>query len=113
MAKAKAKKNSRMIRTKASLVELIQSEQFIPYMDDVGDHRHEKVRWNIFGDCRYNLLWIVVTNIANGEQFIECIKSVVYTPMKERVHSMDDADAGLAEMHTEDMWNKYKDRLTK
>ncbi len=100
-----------MIRTQESLGELIQSEQFIPYMDDVGDPRDKNVRWNIFGDCRYNLLWIVIANVVSGEQFIECIQSILHTPMKDRVHGMDDVDASLVEMHAEDMWNKYEDRI--
>lgn len=100
-----------MIRTQESLGELIQSGEFIPYVDGVGDPRDKNVRWNIFGDCRYDLLWIVIANVASGEQFIECIKSVVHSPMKERTYGMDDADAGLSEMHAEDMWKKYEDRI--
>jgi hypothetical protein len=103
-----------MIRTKESLEELITSNEFIPYVDAAIDDRCKDVRWYIFGDMRYDLLWVVVSNVTTGEQFIECIKSIVHAPpMKERLRGIDEADAGLVETHLDNMWNKYKERLLK
>ncbi len=112
MAKAKAKKNSQMIRTKDSLSELIDSGKFISYVDKVADERCEDVHWTILGDCRYNLLWIVVSNVVSGEQAIECIPSL--SPrLGDNITEMDLNDAGLALAHSDNMWKKHKGRLTK
>lgn len=100
-----------MIRTKDSLAELIQSEEFHPYLE-ANDPRHKDIHWHVFGDCRYGLLWIVLSNLNTGEQAIECILSRVHAPpMKERVFGLDEGDAALAQTHTEYMWNKYHKKL--
>lgn len=110
MARAKAKKNFRMIRTKESLSELIQSEQFIPYVEGAIDERCKDVRWTILGDCRYDLLWIVLSNVVSGEQAIECIPSFA-SPLANHPDGLDVEDAALAEIHSSEMWDKYKDRI--
>lgn len=104
-----------MIRTKESLAELIQSKEFIPYIDDAEDPRDKKVHWSIFGDCRYDLLWLVATNVSTGEQAIECVPSRVQisTPMKDRGDHILPLDAVLVNEHSDYMWKKYEDRLTK
>lgn len=110
MAKAKVKVNyNLMIRTKASLAELMDSNECHAYLEV---EEKDNIAWHIFGDCRHNFLWIVLSNVFTGEQFIECIPSKVHTPpMKMRDIELDSQDALQCEVHSKYMWDKYKDRL--
>ena len=100
-----------MIRTKKSLAELINSDEFILCVDARIDDRCKDICWTILGDRRYNLLWIVIANVATGEQFIHCIPSFT-SPLANSPYGLDSKEAAKAHMHSEYMWNKYKDRLT-
>lgn len=98
-----------MIRTQASLAELMDSNEYHSYLEV---EEHDKRVWHIFGDYRHNLLWLVISNVSTGEQFIECILSKVdEPPMKLRDAGLDDRDAQQCQAHSLYMWDKYQDKL--
>lgn len=94
-----------MIRTKESLTELLKSPQCFLYVETADTPKSPRVVWHIYGDGRYNLLWIVLSNIKNGRQWVECIKPQWPIPLTE---NLDKENATLIQDHARYMWEKYK-----
>lgn len=92
-----------MIRSEESLAELIKSGDFFPYADSVADDRYPDILWTVLNDNRYDLLWVVLTHTPTQTRFIECLSS----------KDTPEADISIAALHINNMWNKYKDRLSK
>jgi hypothetical protein len=97
-----------MIRTKESLAEFLDTEEFYPYVEieEEGD-----VVWHVFGDYHHNFLWIVLTNTKSGEQAVEVVPSPCPEPMKLRSSGLDPRDALVVQEHGQDMWTRNKDKM--
>ena len=101
-----------MIRTEEDLNELLESKQFYPYVEQAGNDAHPDARWDVLGDVRNDLLWLVLTNIKTGKKAIECIQSpVVSPPMIDRMFGIDVSDNSAASHHSGEMWDRCKKEL--
>lgn len=110
-AKVRERKNSPLIRSEESLLELVSSNEFDIYVDLIEDDDYENVRWSVLGDHRNNLIWIVL-DVGNEDepQVVECIKSRALLPLNQ-LEAIDLNDAQAVLMHVVEMRARHKDKL--
>ena len=99
-----------MIRTEASLQELLDSEDYHAYVE-ARDPRNPLAQWEIIGDWRHEFFWIVLTN----KKAITCRPrwgGPDYDfPMEHQPDGLAEKDAVQAETMAQDMWNQYQKEL--
>lgn len=84
----------------------------IPYVVNAEDIHNSRVCWNVTGLIDTNQLVINVCNKETGVTFEEVIDAaVLYPPMCDRIFGIDARDQHKCAVHSDMMWEKYKDQL--
>lgn len=84
----------------------------ISYVVDAEDIHDSRVCWSVTGLIDTNQLVINVRNKKTGVTFEEVIDAaVLHPPMCDRIFGIDASDQHKCAVHSDMMWEKYKDQL--
>lgn len=100
-----------MIKTQESFEELIASGESMSYVV-AGDPRSKRAQWNVYGDGRHNMLWVILTNTKTDKSVYTCeLSKEEGAPIKFFPDGLREGDGEHVELIVDFMWDKFSKTL--
>jgi hypothetical protein len=95
------------VSPEAKLAQLLQSNSYIVYHDQIPDREHPHVKCSIFGALKTNELYVRVENSKRA--YVAVAPSpLVFPVMADRIFGLDASDEKVAFGLADQLWDKHK-----